>query len=270
MKIEAIRTRALLPPKDDLWEVIKKSVKIIPERSVVVVTSKVVAINQGRCVRVGQKSCLAGRQAKVPSTSWYGAGKSQKLRDELAKKEADWYVERMESGGTKWMFTIKGKTLIASAGIDKSNANGFMILWPEEPMKAAQIIRDFLRREYSLKEVGVLITDSHIIPMRRGVVGTAIGYSGFNPLRDYRGKPDIFGRNLLVTVSNVAEALAEAAVVVMGEGKEQTPLALVTDMPWLEFTDKIVEVAIDKDDDLFKPMLNAMKWQKGKGGGNSV
>ena len=244
-----IRTRKMMPPKDDLWAVIRKSVKEIAEKSIVVVASKVVAIHQGRCVKIEE-----GVE-----------------RDKLARQEAEWYVDRDIVPGEHIMFTIKNQTIIASAGIDKSNANGYFILWPDNPNRAAKEIYNFLKKEYKTKNLGVVVSDSHVTPMRRGVIGVAIGHYGFNPLRNYIGKPDIFGEKLKVTLTNVAESLAVAAVVVMGEGKEQTPLALISDVSWVEFTEdekKIwnKELKISMKEDLFAPMLEKVEWKKGGGG----
>src|SRR3989338_9337719 len=80
----------------------------------------------------------------------------------------------------------------------------------------------------SVKNFGVIITDSHCQPLRRGIVGFALSYWGFNPLRDYIGTPDIFGHNLRVTKMDVADALGTAATFVMGEGIEQTPIAIIS------------------------------------------
>ncbi|HET8575183.1 MAG TPA: coenzyme F420-0:L-glutamate ligase [Candidatus Paceibacterota bacterium] len=77
--------------------------------------------------------------------------------------------------------------------------------------------------------MGILITDSRSIPLREGTIGRALGFSGFEPLKSYVGKKDLFGRKTRVTKSNLADALAAAAVMEMGEGDEQTPLAVIKD-----------------------------------------
>ena len=244
MKVEVIRTKKLLPPKDDLYVAIRQSIKKLPERSVVGVTSKIVAIHQGRCVKIR------------PGVD----------RDKLTEQEADLYIRRDIVPGEHLLFSIKNNTLIASAGIDKSNANGYFVLWPENMDEVVRGLHGWFMNEYGVKEVGVLMTDSHVVPLRRGVVGTCLAQYGFNPLRDYIGRPDIFGEPLKVTVTNVAEALAAAAVVVMGEASEQTPLAVITDVPWLEFSEKRVDTKIPMEEDLFRPMFEGVKWKKGKGG----
>lgn len=247
MTITPIKTRPFLPPQDDLFAIFKSSVSQISEQTVVVITSKVVAIHQGRCIPVQQAN-----------------------KDDLVYQEADWYLERSAS---EWdfMLTVKHNTLIASAGIDQSNAQDHWVLLPSEPDKAAQTIWQWLKETYQLVEVGVLIVDSHVQPMRRGTVGISIGSYGFNPVYDYRGKPDIFGRPLKVTTSNRADGLAAAAVLTMGEGQECTPIALITDAPKLEFgaaykkTDKW-GLKIEFEEDLYAPVLRQAPWHEGKGG----
>jgi len=239
-----------VPPQDDLYQVLGESLPKIEERSVVVVTSKVVAIHQGRCVPLS-----TGIE-----------------REELAKKEADWYVDKDIVPGQFIMFTRKHNILIASGGIDKSNAKEHMILWPKGPMTAAKEIYEWIKARDKVKELGVIMTDSHVVMMRRGTQGIAIGHWGFNPVRDYRGRPDIFGRKLVVQTANVADSLATAAVLEMGEGQEQTPLAIITGIKEIEFSEdpKTIEgkptFSIPLAEDLFEPMLAAVPWQKGQGG----
>jgi len=104
--------------------------------------------------------------------------------------------------------------------------------------------------------VGVLVTDSRILPLRAGIVGVALGYAGFKGVRDYRGTPDIFGRVLKLSRTDVADSLAAAAVLQMGEGAEQQPLALITDAR-VEFTERTSrrELRIDPKEDLYRPLF---------------
>ena len=108
---------------------------------------------------------------------------------------------------------------------------------------------------YGVKKLGVLITDSRVFPLRAGVTGVALGYTGFKGLRDYRSKKDLFNRPLTMTQTNVADCLASAAVLVMGEGAERTPLGIITDAP-IVFTNKTdaANLRIDPKVDLFKPL----------------
>jgi len=118
--------------------------------------------------------------------------------------------------------------------------------------------------------MGVIITDSRLVPMRRGVVGIAIGFFGFKPLKDYRGKKDIFGREFKMETSNIPDSLATAAVLEMGEGSERQPIAVITEIPDLEFIDKEFKPKTKDDsfeipdkEDMFYPFLSSVNWKKG-------
>ena len=99
----------------------------------------------------------------------------------------------------------------------------------------------------------------------------AIAHSGFNPLKDYVGQKDIFGRELQFQKSNIANGLAAAAVTLMGEGNEQTPLALLEDISFVEFQKRnpteqeLADLLIEREDDIYFPFLKPAPWQKGKG-----
>jgi len=111
-------------------------------------------------------------------------------------------------------------------------------------------------KKFGLKQLGVIITDSRTMPLRAGVTGVAIGYAGFRGVRDYRGKPDLFGRLLHVSRTDVADSLATAAVLLMGEAKECQPLATIEDAP-VEFCERIDrnELKISLEDDMYRPLF---------------
>jgi len=241
MLVKIIKTRPLLPPQDDLLSVIKESILSLKESSIIVVTSKVVSIWEGRCVKISEV----------------------KSKDELIKQEADLYLDK-ETSKYDVILTIKNNILIPTAGIDESNANGYYILWPENPFLSAKKIYNFIKKEYKIKNLGVIISDSHTTPLRTGMVGIGIAYYGFNPLRNYIGKKDIFGRELRMSQTNIADSLAVAAVYEMGESSEQTPIAVIEDAGNIEFKENVKEdlLKMDFKDDLYYPALKGVKWKK--------
>jgi coenzyme F420-0:L-glutamate ligase len=232
-----VKTRALLPPQDDLWDALDPALPALRDGDVLAITSKVVAIHQGRCIPV---DAVADKE-------------------ELVAREADRWLPKASS---KYGITlaIKGNTLVASAGIDASNARGHYVLWPNDPWSAAHDIAIRLKEKLRLSRLGVILTDSHCIPLRRGTVGISIGCFGFDPLRDYRGRPDIFGRPLEVTMSNLADAIAAAAVGLMGEGAECVPAVVVRNWPELNFdeADHRDRFVIAPDEDIFAPLLSVL------------
>lgn len=251
MTIQPIKTRLLIPPKDDLLAVIRDSISAIEEKSILAIASKVVSIWQGRCVK----------KADV------------KDKDDLIKKEADYYLDRDALPG-KWVIhTIKNNMLIPTAGIDRSNAGDYYILWPKDIKKTIRWLYNWIRNTYNVKDVGIIFTDSHSIPLRRGLVGISLAHYGFVPLKDYRGSKDLFGRELRVSQTNIADALSAAAVLVMGEGIEQTPLVMISDIEFVEFVQEM-EISdkpfssfeIAPEEDLYFSLFMNLGWKKGGGG----
>ncbi len=231
MIIKPIKTR-VFKEGDDLFAFITKYFKKIPEKSVVVVTSKIAALAEKR-------TAIANNiQAK----------------EKLIQAESEIAIP------TKYVWlTIKDGMLMASAGIDESNANGKLILLPKDSFKTARFLRKKLKQKYGVKHLGVLITDSRTMPLRAGVIGVALGYAGFNGIKDYRGAPDIFGRKFKFSRTNVADSLATATVFVMGEGNEQQPLALI-EKTSVKFCDKVYqkELNIDIRDDMYQPFFSKL------------
>jgi coenzyme F420-0:L-glutamate ligase/coenzyme F420-1:gamma-L-glutamate ligase len=123
----------------------------------------------------------------------------------------------------------KSGVVLANAGIDRSNLDGgedAVLLLPVDADASARRLRDALEREFGAP-LGVLVTDSVGRAWRLGTTGTAIGASGVLALNDLRGQPDLFGRILQVSEVAVADSLAAAAVLAMGEAAERTPLVLI-------------------------------------------
>jgi F420-0:gamma-glutamyl ligase len=88
------------------------------------------------------------------------------------------------------------------------------------------------------KRLAVIVVDSGLIPLRIGTVGLALAVAGFNPIREWRGKMDLFGRAVLITRHAVADDLASAAHLLMGEAAEKTPVVFIKDAP-VDFDDKV-------------------------------
>ncbi len=118
-----------------------------------------------------------------------------------------------------------------NAGIDESNTKDVLILLPKDSFASAKTIALHIKKKFGLKRFGVIITDTRSTPLRIGTIGKAIGFYGFKPLKSYIGKKDLYGRKSRVTQSNLVDALAGTAVLLMGEGNEQTPLVHIQNAP---------------------------------------
>ena len=227
MIVQPIKTR-IFKEGENLFSFICSYFKTIPEKSVIVVTSKIVSLAEGRTADF----------------------KSEKDKERLIKKESKVAIK------TKYVWlTIKDDDFMASAGIDESNANGKLILLPKDSFKTAQILHKLLKNKYKIKKLGVLIVDSRTIPLRSGVVGMAIGYFGLKGIRDYEGKKDIFKRPFKFARTNIVDNLASASILVMGEGNERHPLAIIKEAP-IVFSNKLdrKEIKIKLKDDIYKPL----------------
>ena len=231
MQVIPIKTR-VFKENEDLSSFIFKYVKKIPENSVLVITSKIVALSEGRVVEY----------------------KNHNQKINLIKQESDFALKTKDV----WL-TIKDNMVLANAGIDESNAKGKLILLPKNSFKSAEILRKKTKEHFHLKNLGILITDSRLLPLRAGAVGVALGYSGFKGVKSYIGEKDIFDRVFQMSRTDVADSLATSAVLCMGEGKEQQPLALITDAPIL-FTKKTnkKELSINIEDDLYLPLFGSI------------
>ena len=245
MKIFSIKTHRIRPFRQNLFEILDKYLKKLSERSIVVITSKIVSICEGRVVKIKEAD-----------------------KEKLIEQEAEYFLPP-EKNKYNITLTIKENLLVPTAGIDESNGNGYYILWPKDSQKTANEVRKYLCDRFLLKKVGVVITDSKTTPLRWGTTGVAIAHSGFAALNNYIGKPDIFGRKFKVQKADVSDALAVSAVSVMGEGNEQTPVAIVEDVPFVKFQNRdpfkkeLKEFHIDMEDDLYGSLLKGVKWRKG-------
>jgi coenzyme F420-0:L-glutamate ligase / coenzyme F420-1:gamma-L-glutamate ligase len=146
----------------------------------------------------------------------------------------------------------------ANAGIDHSNVAGnrdesgeWVLLLPEDPDRSATALRHRFE-EITGGPVGVLIIDSHGRAWRLGTVGVAIGLSGLPGLLDLRGRPDLFGYQLRITQVGVADELAAAASLVMGQAAEGTPVVHVRGFPYPLGEASLAELLRPKEQDLFR------------------
>ena len=245
MTVTAVRTRRLSPSELSLPELLDESIDRLEPRSILAITSKVVSLCEGRVVPPDE----VDKQALIESESQYYLPRSCSRYDVS--------------------LTIKRNVLIPSAGVDESNSGGSYVLWPADPQASANSVWEYLAARFAAREVGVIITDSSTMPLRMGVAGIAIAHAGFLALNDFVGTDDLFGRPLTMTRSNVAAGIAAAAVAVMGEAAEQTPIAIVSDLPFVTFQRRvpsareIAALTIEPEDDLYAPLLQAVDWRRG-------
>jgi coenzyme F420-0:L-glutamate ligase len=232
MQVRPVKTR-VFKENEYLVDFIRAHIPKLKDGSVLVVTSKIVALAEGRT------------RKRV----------NLMTKEKLIRAESDYAVP------TKWVWlTLKDGLIVSSAGIDESNSeHGKFILLPKNSYASAARLRAALKKAYKIKNLGVIIPDSRTVPLRAGVMALALGYAGIKGLRDYRGKPDIFGRPFKFERTGVVDSLSTAAALVMGEGNEQHPLAVIRGAP-VEFTERVNknELRIAPEDDMYLPFLSKL------------
>ena len=238
---------------DDLAKIIvvtaERNTTYVEDGDIVVVAQKVVSKAEGRVVKLKdvKPSERAKKMAKVAS--------KEARFVELVLREA----KKILKLSSEILIVENEKGLVSiNAGIDKSNVLGedSYALLPEDPDESAKRIRSGIMR-LTGKNVAVVISDTYSRPFRRGQVEFAIGLAGIDPFKDYRGQEDLF--NYVLKVKNIAlvDEIASAAELVMGQGREAVPVAIIRNLSRAE-PDKafsIEELNISREEDLFKGTL---------------
>ena len=217
---------------DNLVELILASMKTqnlrFEDNDILVLTSKIVSYSEGRVLKLGDVK---------PSKKGQQLAEQYSLEPEFAElivREAD----RICGGVEKAVLTLSHGILTANSGIDNKNAPpGFVVLWPANPEKTVSKFKERLLRRTG-KRVAVMIIDSGLIPLRIGTIGLAMAVAGFKPIKDDRGRCDLFGRKITITRQAVADDLASAAHLMMGESTQRIPAVIVRDAP-VDFDDGV-------------------------------
>lgn len=222
--VTALPDIPLIKAGDDLTQVILNSLERnhleLKTGDVLVITSKVVSKSEGRqfdlrsIMPSGEAFSLASETNKDPRIVELVLRESRKI----SRKSAGVLVTQHRLGFVS-----------ANAGIDQSNVDGSdhtVLLLPVNPdVSAASIRNRFI--ELCGVEVGVVISDSHGRPFRVGNIGVAIGVAGMPAVLDLRGKPDLFGRELKISIQGYADLVASAANLLTGEADEGRPIVLM-------------------------------------------
>jgi len=184
---------------------------------ILVVSSKFIAVSEGRVVDLS--TVVSSEDAASQSRR---LGISPELC-ELVIRESDEII----GGVSGFMLALKDGLLSPNAGIDKSNVErGSVVLYPRRPLESAITLMEEIRFRRGM-EIGVVVSDSRLMPTRKGTVGVALAAAGMEAIVDLRGRADLFGNVLKVTSQAIADDLCSGAQVVMGEANESVPIVLV-------------------------------------------
>lgn len=241
MQIIPIYINQEITPSDDISDIILKSNQIC-DGDIVVIAQKIISKQEGRMVK------LSSVHSSLLSE---GIG-SQYQKDpkiiELILSESKRIV-RM-SNGILIVETNNG-FICANAGVDESNVeDGYVTLLPLNSDISAKIIRDKIMKQ-SNKNVAVIISDTFGRPFRMGQTNCAIGISGLNPILDYAGTVDSFGKILRITAIAIADELSAAAELVMGKSLK-CPVALIRDYSFKFENSSIAKLIRPEHEDLFR------------------
>jgi coenzyme F420-0:L-glutamate ligase len=203
--------------KFDLFNSLTASGLKFKNGDIIVISSKFVSMSEGAVLELSK--IKVSKKARVLATRFHMDPKIA----EITIRESDYIF----GGLPGFLLSIRDGMIAPNAGIDKSNVPpGFVILYPDDAFKSA----DDLRFKFLINRkirVGIVIADSRLMPTRIGTVGVAIACSGFEPVEDERGKKDLFGNILKVTLKAVADGLAATGVAMMGEGSESIPAVII-------------------------------------------
>ena len=232
MELFAIKL-PLIKAKTDLIHVvidnIKKTIGSLKEGDIIVIAEKVIATSQGRVIRLSEVRTISD-EAKRLSKQY----DMDERYVQLILNEASMIL----GGMTHVILTKVNDFLIANAGIDQSNAGaGNVVLLPKDLKEMVWKYWGEIKDKFKVNNLGIIIADSRVQPLRKGTIGIAIATAGFEPIEDLRGKPDLFNRPLEITMRAIADDLASAAQFLLSEADKQTPVVIIRGAD-VEFTEK--------------------------------
>ena len=238
---------------DDLADIIMRALLanfiVLEDQDVLVIAQKIVSKAEGRAINLAQIT-PSPRAIELAETT----EKDARLVELILQESSEVLRTRL---GTIIVEHRLG-FVCANAGIDHSNVAGagnaaeeWVLLLPAEPDRSAQRIRQQIE-SHAGKRIGILIIDSHGRAWRNGTVGIALGIAGLPGLQDLRGEADLFGFTLRITQVGVADELAAAASLVMGQAAEGTPVVHVRGFPYLLREGSLQELLRPKEQDLFR------------------
>ena len=241
LQVIPIKIQKEVESDDDLVDLILELFEI-NDGDVLVFSQKIISKNEGRILSLSSvnPSILADGIAS-------SYGKDPRLV-ELILSESKRIV-RMENGVI--IVETKHGFVCANAGIDESNVkNGYATLLPDDPDKSANLLKDRIKQKTG-KNAAIIISDTFGRPFRLGQTDVAIGIAGLEPILDYNGKPDTFGKIMQVTAIAIADEICSTSELVMGK-VQKCPIAAIRNYNFSSSTAEIQEMLRSDHDDLFR------------------
>ena len=241
LQVIPIKIQKEIESGDDLVDLILESFEI-NDGDVLVFSQKIISKNEGRI-----RSLSSVNPSLLADGIASSYGKDPRLV-ELILSESKRIV-RMENGVI--IVETKHGFVCANAGIDESNVkDGYATLLPDDPDKSANLLKDRIKQKTG-KNVAIIISDTFGRPFRLGQTDVAIGIAGLEPILDYNGKPDTFGKIMQVTAIAIADEICSTSELVMGK-VQKCPIAVIRNYNFSSSTAKIQEMLRSDHDDLFR------------------
>lgn len=246
-RVRGISTGIITPGDNIVSVLIEALLKLndaILEGDIIVIAESALATAEGRLINLEEVTPSPEANALAEE---FGMDSREV---EIVLHESDSVV----GGISGFLLCMKNGTLLPNAGVDASNAPpGFLVPLPLDPDASAERIRKEIFTRYHV-HTGVIVADSRTHAMRVGCSGVAIGCAGMPSVIDDRGRSDLFGRELLVTKRALADNIATAAELVMGEADECIPVAIVRGLG-INLSDEVGVEEIAAEDCLFMGTL---------------
>ncbi|MBI5354158.1 MAG: coenzyme F420-0:L-glutamate ligase [Chloroflexi bacterium] len=253
LTLTSLQNIPLIRQDDNLADILVKSLletKVeLQDDDILVLAQKIVSKSEGRMVNI---ATVTPTQSAIELAQ--KADKDPRVIELMLQESNE--VLRVRVGTI--IVEHKLGFVCANAGIDHSNVMGtgdendeYVLLLPKDPDGSSRNIREKIK-QLTGKNIGVMIIDSHGRAWRNGTVGLCIGLSGLPALVDERGWKDLFGYTLKITVVGVADELAAAASLVMGQAAEGTPAVHVRGFPYPLGEGSLKELIRPKGQDMFR------------------
>lgn len=226
LQLHALHDFPLVEPGDDIarqiLDCIDRNNLKLQEDDILVIAQKIISKAENRYKNLN--SVIPSEEAQRLAVE---ADKDPRLVECILKESTE--VMRIRKGAI--IVRHRNGYVHANAGIDQSNIssdpdNLRVLMLPENPDKSAALIRNTIR-ERSGVNINIVVNDSAGRPWRNGIMGFAIGTAGFEALENHVGSPDLFGKPLQITEIAVADELAAAGSLLMGQGAEGVPVVLI-------------------------------------------
>ncbi len=239
----------MIKPGDNLAQLIadaaNKKGTSLQENDVIVITHVVVSKSEGTIVNL---------DTITPTEQAIEIAKKTDKDPAMVQVVLNETKDIVRIGPNSIITETKSGIVCANAGVDRSNVLGDRnaVPLPKDPNLSAKNIRQNIKQLLGIN-VAVIVSDTHGRPFRMGEINVAVGASGIKPIRDHRGEKDLFGYTLRIKQTAIADELASAAELVIGQSSEGIPAAIIRGYQYeIEENVSASELNRPKEKDLFR------------------